>query len=260
MLNISVITICYNNLHVTKATCASIEIQELPPFEHIIIDGSSNNEIKSYLESQRQPAYRKWICEPDKGIADAFNKGLALATGDVVVMLNSGDTLFDESVLEKVTDLFRKNPTISWMHGRYQLVRGNKQVIIGKPYEKAKLYRGMRSICHQTMFYRKHLHDRYGLYDVAEKIGMDYDFLCRIADEPFVFTEAVLINFAPAGTSSVNYLASLKDARRIYEKYYGRSFKLWLWQIRLRILHYLLKSPVGELLYSLKTKMKLENM
>lgn len=260
MIRISIITICYNNFQEVLDTIESIDLQKLKPFEHILVNGSTNAEIKNYLEQSIQAGYRKSISEPDDGIADAFNKGIRLANGDIVVMLNSGDTFFDEHVLQSVSTLFEQDQDTQWIHGKYQLIRGNQKVIIGKPYEKDKLYRGMRSICHQTMFYKKSLHDKYGLYSKDEKIGMDYDFLCRIANEPFQFTEKVLVNFAPAGTSSVNYLAALKDAKRIYEKYYGKSFKLLLWQLRLRFLHFLLHSPIGQFLYEIKTRLKLENM
>lgn len=260
MPSISIITISFNNLAELQKTCNSVDIQERLPFEHIIIDGSTNGEIRDFMESSSQPAYRKWISEPDDGIADAFNKGLAMAKGDIVVMLNSADTLYDASTLSTVTEIFESNPNSQWIHGKYQLVRGNQKVIIGKAYEKSKLYRGMRSICHQTMFYKKSLHEKYGLYNVSEKIGMDYDFLCRIADEPFLFTETVLINFAPAGISSVNYLNALNDAKRIYEKYHGKNFMLPVWQLRLRLLHFLLKSPIGNFLYKIKKALKLENI
>lgn len=260
MTNISIITICFNNLEETIATCKSVDIQQTKPFEHIIIDGSSNHVIKNYLEQNSQPVYRVWICEPDEGIADAFNKGLHKSTGNIVVMLNSGDTFYDALAITTVVDTFQNNPSIQWVHGKYQLIRGNQKVVIGKPFEKAKLYRGMRSICHQTMFVKKALHEKYGLYNKDEKIGMDYDFLCRIAGEAFIFISTALVKFAPAGVSAVHYLRALKDAKRIYEKYYGKSFMLTLWQIRLKFLYYLLRSPAGNFLYKIKTSLKLENM
>lgn len=241
-------------------TVKSVDNQVLQPFEHIIIDGSTQPGIRNFLVQNKQPAYRKWLSETDVGIADAFNKGVKMSKGNIVVMLNAGDSFYDENALTTVTKLFTEHPEINWLHGKYQLQRGNQTVIIGKSFEKSKLYRGMRSVCHQSMFVKKDLHTKYGMYDVTEKIGMDYDFLCRIANEPFLFTKSVLVNFAPAGTSSTNYLKALKDAKRIYEKYYGTSFLLWVWQIRLKILYYLLNSPVGSFLYKIKIKLKLENM
>lgn len=257
---ISVITICFNNLQDLLETCASVDKQLQKPLEHIIIDGSTTPAIKDHLEQNPQLVYRHWICEADNGIADAFNKGIINARGNILVMLNSGDSFFDELAVTYAVSAFEKDPALQWLHGKYQLVRGNQKVIIGKPFEKSKLYRGMRSICHQTMFVKKELHDKYGLYDISEKIGMDYDFLCRIANEPFIFLPETLVNFAPAGTSSVQYLRALKDAERIYKKYYGKSFMLWLWQLRLKLLYYLLRSPIGNFLYKIKTRLKLENM
>jgi glycosyltransferase involved in cell wall biosynthesis len=260
MHTISVITICFNNLPELLQTIASVDQQSQAPFEHWIIDGSSNDEIKNYLDQHPQPAYRKWLTERDKGIADAFNKGIARASGDIVNMLNSGDCLFDSNTIATVTRAFTGDPGIDWVHGKYRLQRGNTWVIIGKPFDKKKLYRGMRSICHQSMFLKKKLHDQYGLYDTNEKIGMDYDFLCRMREAPFSFIPIPLVIFAPAGISSNSYLRSLKDTKSIYEKHFGKSFKTWLWQIRLKGLYYLLRSPVGNFLYKVKTRLKLENM
>lgn len=260
MVNISAITICFNNFQDVINTCASVDAQESKPFEHLIIDGSTNTEIKSFLENSPQPNYRNWICERDNGIGDAFNKGIVNSKGNVLVMLNAGDTFFDDQTINIVSKLFEENSALQWLHGKYSLQRGGEQIIIGKPFEQEKLYRGMRSISHQTMFVKKELHTKYGLYDNSEKIGMDYDFLCRIANEQFFFVEKPLANFAPAGISSAQYLQSIKDIKRIYEKYHPKSFLLFVWQLRLRLLYYLLHSPIGNFLYGLKKKLKLENM
>lgn len=260
MFSISIITICYNNLQELIETCNSVDMQSRKPFEHLIVDGSTNIQIKDYLEQHPQPLYRKWINERDNGISDAFNKGILNTGGDIIVMLNSGDAFFDTHSIEIATKKFEENPSLQWLHGKYKIFRGNIWVIIGKPFERKKLYRGMRSICHQSMFVKRRLYNKYGLYNTAERIAMDYDFLCRIADEPFSFLEHPLVIFQPSGVSGVNYLESLRHARGIYEKYFGRSIILSLWQMRLRILFYLLKSPIGNLLYKIKTKFGLENM
>ncbi len=258
-VNISIITICFNNSEELKTTCDSVDNQSVPPYEHWIIDGSTNRAISEFLENTPQPAYRKWISERDNGISDAFNKGIKNATGDIVNMLNSGDYYLNPETLSIVTGTFIKNPAIKWLHSKYRLFRGGKWVIIGKPFDKSKLYRGMRSLAHQSMFVRKELHDTYGLYDTGITIAMDYDFVCRIAGEPFVFLNQCLIVFAPGGTSGTNYLDSLKQTKMVFEKHYGYSLKLRVWQVRLRGLYYLLKSPVGKLLYKVKVIFRLEN-
>ncbi len=259
MTRISVITICFNNPEDVKKTCASVDIQALKPYEHIIIDGSSKPDIKEYLEKTPQPAYRKWICERDKGISDAFNKGILKATGDVTTHLNSGDTLYDESVLDRITTVFEKDPDTMWCHGKLNLLRGGIWVAIGKPFDRSKLYRGMRGTLHPTMYVRRELYDKHGLFDINLKLAMDYDFLCRIADEKFVFIDYPLATFDPTGVSSTGYIKAMKESYAQYRKYYGSSLKQTLWGWRLTGLHYLLESSFGRFLYKVKVKMGREN-
>ncbi|WP_276501748.1 glycosyltransferase [Terrimonas pollutisoli] len=257
---ISIITICFNNLEDLIITCKSVDIQDTPPYEHWIIDGSTNNDIRNYLQNHELPAYRKWISEKDSGIGDAFNKGILRATGTIVNMLNSGDTYVDNNVLKMASTVFSNDISLQWLHAKYQIMRGGKWIIIGKPFEKDKLYRGMRSICHQTMFVKKELHDRQGLYDPGLSIAMDYDFLCRIYKEKFQFIPQPFVVMAPAGVSATQYLLSLKQTKAVYLRYFDYSLKIDIWQLRLKILHLLLKSQVGKWLFNLKTKLKLENM
>lgn len=260
MHRISIITICFNNREDVISTIESVDFQSVPPFEHLIIDGSTDPAIRTYLETTPQPPYRRWISERDKGISDAFNKGILNAAGDLIVMLNSGDRLYDPSALDIVSQTFAGNPGLQWLHSRYELHRGHTWIIIGKPFDRSKAYRGMRSICHQTMFVRKELHQKHGLYDLDLKIAMDYDFLLRIENEKFVFLQQPLVKFAPAGTSSVHYLRSLDEIRKIYTRYHGKSIWLELWQLRLRFLYHLLNTRLGKFLFKVKTRLKLENM
>lgn len=260
MNKISIVTICFNNPEELKNTCSSVDKQTEKPFEHIIINGSTKPDIKDYLEQHAQPAYRRWLNERDNGIADAFNKGISLATGDMIVMLNSGDTLYDEHALQKVSAVFNEHSGIQWLHGKYKLQRGEQEVIIGKPFSAAKVYRGMRSISHQTMYVRKELYNKYGLYDTSLPIAMDYDFLLRIKDEPFYFLPEPIATFAPGGISSVQYLKSVNELSKVYRRYSPNSFLHTVWQWRLKFLHYLLQSPVGKSLYKMKVWLKLENL
>ena len=259
MCRISIITICFNNLEELKETCATVDKQLVKPFEHIIIDGSSKPDIKNYLETNLQPSYRKWICERDKGISDAFNKGILKVTGDITTHLNSGDKLYDETVLEKVSAVFENDTSIKWCHGKLNLLRGGIWVAIGKPFERDKLYRGMRGTLHPTMYTRKELYDKYGLFDINLKMAMDYDFLCRIADEKFAFIDDPLATFDPTGISSNRYVDAMKESYTQYRKYYGKSFKQTLWGWRLTALHYLLESNFGKFLYRIKVKLGKEN-
>lgn len=260
MHRISIITICFNNAAELIATCRSVDAQDEAPFEHLVIDGSTQKDILDFLQNHPQPAYRRWIHERDEGISDAFNKGVAHARGDILVMLNSGDTFFDGQSLGKVVKAFHEHPGIQWLHARYQLERGGQTVIIGKPFEAGKLYRGMRSICHQTMYVRKEVYDKYGAFDKNLRIAMDYDFLIRMRNEPFYFLPEPIVSFDARGVSSAQYLASEAESTKVFTKYFGRTLPHRLWKARLKLLYHLLQSPIGKFLYRIKTRLKLENM
>jgi glycosyltransferase involved in cell wall biosynthesis len=257
---ISIVTICFNNLEDVQKTCASVDKQEAQPYEHWIINGSTTDDIKNWLESNPQPPYRRWINERDKGIADAFNKGVKHSLGDIIYLLNSGDELYDATILDKILAAFEKDENLMWCHGKLKMFRGNEWVIIGKPFEKEKLYRGMRSVFHPTMYVKREVYERRGLYDVTVKIAMDYDFLCRIADEEFAFIDYPLAVFDPTGVSSSKYLDGVRESFECYQKYYGFSFKQKIWYLRLSLLHYLLQTRLGKFLYKAKVKAGAENL
>ena len=256
---ISIITICFNNLEELQATCLSVDIQQHLPVQHIIINGSTTADIAAWLQEQPQPAYRKWLNERDEGIADAFNKGIQMATGDILLMLNSADELAHPGVLEKVYRCFDEDESLMWLHGMYQYQRAGIWVTLGKAFNPALLYRGMRSICHQTMFVKRSLHHKYGLYDNSLKIAMDFDFLVRIRNEKFLFVPEVLAIFAPGGTSMQNMQRILDENTRIIHKYLGKSWQHRVWTWRLRLLIGLMNSPLGKPLYYLKNKLGLAN-
>ncbi len=260
MSTISIVTICFNNVADLIKSCQSVNEQTLQPFEHIIIDGSTNSEIKNYLENNPQPQWRNWICERDNGIADAFNKGIQKSKGEIIHLLNSGDIYFDNSILQKVSTQFVPSTKATWCHGQLHMKRGGTWVVIGKPFEKSKAYRGMRGTLHPTMFVTKTLYNKYGSFDTTLKIAMDYDFLLRIANEPFTYLDFPIVTFDPNGVSSNTYLASLKENKNCYQKYFGSSLKLNIWQLRLKILHYLLHSPFGSFLYRVKKGLGMENV
>ncbi len=254
MPTLSIITICFNNLDDLIKTCASVDMQELKPYEHLIIDGSTKPDIKEYLESHPQPSYRRWICERDKGIADAFNKGISNATGDITYLLNSGDEIYDNTVLKKVMTVFGQDSSLMWLNGKLNLFRADTWALAGKRFEKDKLYRGMHGVFHPTMYVKKEVYSRCGYFDITVKYAMDYDFICRIADEKNTFINYPLATFDPTGVSSTNYVASTREMFQCYRKYYGNSLKQQLWYLRLLFLNSLLNSSIGKMLYRIKVK------
>ena len=260
LTKLSIITICFNNLDEVKETCRSVDEQIITPFEHLIINGSTNDEIEKYFGKADKVSYRKVFNEKDKGIADAFNKGIERSTGDVILLLNSGDLLYDKNVVKTVLLQFDKDKNLMWLHGKYRYQRSGLWVTLGKPFDPQKLYRGMRSLSHQTMYVRKELFDKYGLFDTSFKIAMDFDFVARIRFEKFLFLNEILAVNVPGGISSEHYNLSLKEGSMVVKKYLGSSWKNKLWTLRLKTLKSIQNIPVlGKLLYKIKVGLGLAN-
>jgi hypothetical protein len=256
---ITVITICFNNLADLQKTCISVNDQTRLPNEHWIINGSTSPDIEQWLLNTPQPAYRKWINERDNGIADAFNKGIGLANCEITHLLHAGDRYASADVLETVAHFFDLNPTIQWISGNIQMMRAGNAVVVGKPFDKTKLYRGMRSVSHPTWFVKKAVYDRCGLFSTQYKIAMDYDLMCRIANEPYAYLDKLIVVFDDTGISTTSYLSSLQESRKVYESYFGFSLPLVLWQLRLKGLHHLLQTGFGKWLFDMKKKLGMEN-
>lgn len=260
MCRISVVTICFNNLEELKRTCKSVDDQNASPYEHWIIDGSTSEEINHWLNTSPQPAYRKWICEPDKGIADAFNKGIQRSTGDVVQLLNAADVYANSEVLGRVSKTFDLNPGFQWLTGKIYINRVGSIVLVGKAFNASKLYRGMRSISHPTWFVKRNVYNELGNYDVQYKIAMDYDMMCRLKKHKAAFLDLPLVIFDDSGISTHSYLAALKETKKVYRTHFGFSLKMEIWQLRLRLLHWLQKTSLGKFLFFIKRKLGLENL
>jgi glycosyltransferase involved in cell wall biosynthesis len=251
---ISVITICFNNPDELISTCKSVDEQVFPPDEHLIIDGSTNKRIINWLTKLPQPPYRKWIHEEDNGIADAFNKGINNAKGNLIHLLNSGDIYNETTVLQTVYNYFEADPDLKWLHGRYIQHRGNINIISGVPFDKNQLWKGMRQVAHPSMFIKKEVYDRLGLYDTDLKIAMDYDLLVRIRNEKFIFLENTLVCFAPGGISDKQFTEGLLEVKKSYQKHIGKNIKQNFWQFRQKLLHHFMQTRLGKSWFKMKNK------
>ena len=261
MMKLSIITICFNNLQEVLNTCRSVDVQTIPPHEHLIINGSTSKEIEEYFSNEEIVPYRKIINEKDDGIADAFNKGIEKSSGDLILLLNSGDCLYDRNVITIVLQKFDHDNNLMWLHGKYRFNRSGLWVTLGKPFEEKKLYRGMRSLSHQTMYVKKELYEKYGLYDPSYKIAMDFDFVARIRKEKFLFIPEILVTGVPGGISSTQYDLSLKEGTMVVKKYLGTTWKNKLWNFRLKTLKTIQNIPIlGKVLYRIKVGLGLANV
>lgn len=111
-MKISVITVCYNSVATLQDTLESVLRQTCPDVEYIVVDGASKDGTRELIEkyAPKFSGRMKWISEPDQGIYDAMNKGIRMATGDVIGFLNSDDYYYDSNVVQDIVAAFEKIP------------------------------------------------------------------------------------------------------------------------------------------------------
>jgi glycosyltransferase involved in cell wall biosynthesis len=175
-VNLSIITINFNNADGLKKTIESVVSQTLDKYEYIIIDGGSSDESVEILENYSDKI-SNWISERDNGIYHAMNKGILKSHGDYCFFLNSGDYFVDDMVLEKVYNNLHHEDVI---FGNLQVCLKGK--IVGKSVGKEKLsfldiYSGV--IKHQSSFIKRQLFYLYGLYNEDLKILSDWEFFIK---------------------------------------------------------------------------------
>ena len=184
-MKISIITPSYNQGGFIGQTIESILSQGNGNLEYIIIDGGSNDETLDILRSYEGRI--KWISEPDAGLADAVNKGICRATGEIIGWLNSDD-LYLPGALQAVADYFQEHPECRWVYGRCRIIdsSGEERWNWITWYKNARLKKFTfekllreNFISQPAVFFRKELFEKAGGLDLSLKYAMDYDLWLR---------------------------------------------------------------------------------
>jgi len=181
---ISVITICRNAEKHIRATMLSVLDQKYANIEYFIVDGNSSDEtIKIVKEVSGRYPYRKIeiISERDSGIADAMNKGIRLASGEIIAHLHAGDRYIDSLILSKVAQSYIKDSWRWGVAGSVVVNASGKKLHIYNAEPDCKTLLKKNCIPHQSTFLVKDIFDTYGLFDVSYKQAMDYEYWLRIA-------------------------------------------------------------------------------
>ncbi len=168
-MNLSIITINYNNEEGLRKTIDSVVCQTFKSYEWIIIDGGSTDGSKELIE-QYQQHFVYWCSEPDNGVYNAMNKGIGCAHGEYLLFLNSGDTLFDKNVLQKVYDIHSNADIISG-----QVIRMDNNKLLRQYRSSLLLQLYLNTLNHQGTFIRKSLFND-NLYDENHKMVSDWKF------------------------------------------------------------------------------------
>jgi len=183
-MKISIITVCYNSEEFIESAMQSVLSQTYQEIEYIIVDGLSKDSTPSRIENSEQlfDGKMKWVSESDEGLYDAMNKGIKMANGDIVGILNSDDFFYDDQVLSKVAKAF-EDPSVQATTGDIVFVRDNdlNKVIrhySAKNWKPSKFAWGYMPP-HPSFFVRRELFDQLGYYQTDYRIAADYELLIR---------------------------------------------------------------------------------
>ena len=205
---VSIITVSYNSSKTIEDTINSILTQTYTNIEYIIVDGNSTDETKNILNSFEEKFKLKginyiWVSEPDKGIYDAMNKGISMANGDIIGILNSDDWYTNNAVLEVVKTFDSK--TFAIVSGEKRKVKFNKEPY-GTYYNKKDIKNHIHKVMpinHPATFVHKTVYEKIGLFDIYYKLSADYDLIYRAfnAGVNFIFTNAIIVNMRNSGAT-----------------------------------------------------------
>ncbi len=183
-LKISVITVVYNSVSTIEETLLSVAAQSYPDVEHIVIDGASTDGTVDIINQYRDKI-AVFVSEPDHGIYDAMNKGLARATGDIVGLLNADDVYADDTVLTQVAHVFQA-PAVDACHADLVYVDRNDPTKVvrywkSRPYEHGLFEKGWMP-AHPTFFVRRSVYQRLGGFDLQFRLQADFDLTLRFLE------------------------------------------------------------------------------
>ena len=196
MKKISVITIVFNDKEGLEETILSVIGQTFDSLEYIIIDGGSSDGTVDIIKKY-ETRIDKWVSESDKGVYDAMNKGIKMATGEWLCMMNAGDKFASSNVLEEVFNLAIPNEK-AFLYSNYYGMRPNGKKVL----RKLSFREG--NLIHQSIIYRRSLHAEHGYYVVTPKIIIsDYLFFIRIPESQVMKIDPVIAIYKGGGISSV---------------------------------------------------------
>jgi glycosyltransferase involved in cell wall biosynthesis len=215
-LKISIITITYNSAKTVEDTIKSVISQDYPDIEYIIVDGKSKDNTLEIVNRYSQHI-SNLVSERDKGLYDALNKGIKMATGDVVGMLHSDDLYADNTVISKIAAHFKSNPKVQGVYADLVFVdRDNVSKVTrtwkaGK-YEHGAFLKGWMPP-HPTFFVRLDVYQQYGGFNTALKLSADYELMLRLIHKNNIrisYLPETIVKMRMGGVSNTSFFVKLK--------------------------------------------------
>jgi glycosyltransferase involved in cell wall biosynthesis len=190
---VSIITVCYNSEKYIRYAIESVLNQTYENIEYIIVDGSSTDNTLDIIK-EYEPKFNErmhWISEPDNGLYYAMNKGIAMATGDVIGILNSDDIYYDDKVIEDIVQHIYSENADS-IYGNLIMVYPNNthkimRTCISSVFKPNSFRKGWHPP-HPSFFVKKKVYDTFGAFDTSMELAADFEFMLRILEKHKIST------------------------------------------------------------------------
>ena len=214
---VSIITVCLNSVNTIEQTIKSVLNQTYPNIEYIIIDGKSVDGTIEVIKKYEGKIGR-WISEPDAGLYDAMNKGIAMASGDIIGIINSDDWYAIQAV-EKVVQVFEQGEA-DVVYGKLRRVHVDGQIAEAENGDLNDMPYRM-TVPHPTAFVKKSVYSQYGLFNLQYELAADYEFFLRIYLQKVKMkqVDCVLAYFREGGLSGRRAKTCAKELKEISLKY-----------------------------------------
>jgi glycosyltransferase involved in cell wall biosynthesis len=239
-LKISIITVVYNRAATIERAIQSVLGQTYPHVEYIVVDGASTDGTVAVIEKY-QSSIANFVSEKDKGMYDALNKGIQLATGDVIGILHADDVFADETILQQVADVMQEQSHVDCVYGDVGFVREEQPEKLVRYYSSAifhpKLFKYGFMPAHPTFFCYKKLFDLYGYYRTDLEIAADFDLLLRYLKKyslQSVYIPIMMVRMNMGGKSTKGLRSTIKINQEIRRVLADHKHPSAYWRLYLR--------------------------
>lgn len=227
---VTIVTVTYNAQDYIEETINSVINQTFTDYEYILVDGKSSDQTCSVIEKYKDHI-TTFISEPDKGLYDAMNKAIKLAKGEWIAFINAGDVYVDDSVLERVFNMYSHDDS-DFIYGSHIWVNGDQQALV--PVRPLDLMWQRICFCHQSLFSRTSLMKEKP-FDLSYKIVSDYEnYFSRYSEgKKFLNVDFPVCKFLAGGVSDINFMARTLERWSVVKKYKPLFAKWHLYYISL---------------------------
>ena len=221
LMKFSIVTVVRNGAHTIRDAIDAVRTQQFPSVEHVIIDGASTDGTLEVIDRYRHQL-GKVVSEPDKGIYDGMNKGLELATGDVIGFLNADDVYADDQVLRDVSVYFQE-PSVDAVYGDLVYVSASDLGRVVRYWRSGEFQPGRFKSgwmpAHPTLFVRREVYRRFGGFDLSFRLQSDFDLTMRLLEVhriKAVYLPRILVRMRLGGATNRSILNVIKGNIEAY--------------------------------------------